>query len=76
MFNDQLETKRTVTMTYTFDFYEDQEEIKNLVSYRDAYSKLFDIYNLVRTELKHGDEELSDHMERLLEDIKELAWID
>lgn len=65
-----------ITITYTFDMYEDAEELKNLVGYRDAYSKLFDIYNLVRSELKHGDEELSDHIERLLEEIKELAYTD
>lgn len=67
---------RTVEVKFTFDFYEDQEEMKNLMNYRDAYSKLWDIYNLVRTELKHGDEELSDHMDRLLEEIRELAWVD
>lgn len=65
-----------VTITYTFDMYEDAEEIKNLVGYRDAYSKLFDIYNLVRTELKHGEEELSDNVDRLLEEIKELSYTD
>ena len=63
-----------LTITYTFDLYEDAEDLKNLVGYRDAYSKLFDIYNLVRTELKHGDEELSDHVYRLLEEIKDLAY--
>lgn len=69
-------TEHPVTLTFTFDFYEDADEIKKLADYREAYSRLWDIYSLCRTELKHGDEELSDHVDRLLENIKELAYID
>lgn len=67
---------RTVTVTYTFDYYEDQEHLKMLMGYRDAYIKLEDIYNLCRSELKHGEEELSDNVNRLLEEIKELSYVD
>lgn len=68
--------QRTVEIKYTFDFFEDREEIKQLVNYGDAYSRLWDICNLVRTELKHGPEEHSDHIDRLLEEIKDLAWVE
>lgn len=68
-------TNRTVEIKYTFDYWEDAEEIRMLLGYKDAFSNLFDIYNLCRSELKHGDEELSHHINRLLEEIKDLARI-
>ena len=68
--------KRTIEIKFTFDYWEDQEEIKHLLNYKDYYCNLFDIYNLVRSELKHGSEPLSDHIERLLEEVKDLAWFD
>lgn len=70
------ETNRTVEVKFTFDYWQDEEELKHLLNFRDYYGRLFDIYNMVRTQLKHGDEELSDNIERLLEEIKDLAWVD
>ena len=69
-------TKRPVSITHTFDYFEDQEYIKMLTDHRDFCIKLEDIYNLCRSQLKHGDEELSDTIEKLLEDIKELAYVE
>ncbi len=58
---------------YEFDKYEDAEELRTFQRCDEMSGALFDIYNEVRSELKHGDEELSDHIEALLEDIKELS---
>lgn len=58
---------------YEFDYYEDQELLKDFQRSPDYHSALFDIYNIVRSELKHGEEEKTDHMERLLEEILEMA---
>ena len=62
------------TFTIEYDFYEEREEISRMINYQDAYSKLNDIYQLVRTELKHGPEEHTDHIDRLLEEIKEISY--
>lgn len=62
-------------VTYEFDYYEERELIEMHTNVTQMYSALFDIYNMVRSELKHGDEELSPHIDRLLEDIKDLAGI-
>ena len=58
---------------FEFDYYEDREEIDSLRQCSDMGSALHEIYNMVRTKLKHGDEELSDDIENLLERIKEEA---
>lgn len=64
------------TFTVEYDFYEERESISRMINYQEAYGKLDDIYQLVRTELKHGPEEHTDHIERLLEEIKEISWLD
>ncbi len=58
---------------YEFDKYEDAEELRKFQKCDEMSCALNEIYQSVRTELKHGDEELSDHIEGLLEDIKEYS---
>jgi len=64
------------TFTIEYDFFEEHEEISRMINYQEAYSKLFEIHQLVRTELKHSPEEHSIHIERLLNEIKEISYID
>ncbi len=58
---------------FEFDYYEDREEIDSLRQCGDMHCALNEIYNLARTQLKHGDEELSQEIENLLERVKEEA---
>lgn len=60
---------------FEFDYYEDREEVKAIHNIHNTRSALDEIYNLVRNELKHGQEELSDHINELLERIQEEAAI-
>jgi hypothetical protein len=60
-------------VTFEYDLHDDYEELEMHRRCGDMYSALFEIYNMVRTELKHGDEELSDHIDQLLERIKQEA---
>lgn len=68
--------RRGPKVTFTFDYWEDREEMLQMLNYSEPYCKLNEIYNMVRSELKHGEEELSDHVVRLLEQIKEEAWME
>ncbi|MCK5017459.1 MAG: hypothetical protein KAS32_10365 [Candidatus Peribacteraceae bacterium] len=62
-------------VTYEFDLNEDEYELRLFQFADKMYFSLDIIYNIVRNELKHGDEELSDHIDRLLERIQEEAYI-
>lgn len=61
---------------FEFDYFEHRQEIQDILNCGRAYSDLDEIYNLVRSQLKHGDEELSPNIENLLVQIKELAYRD
>ena len=61
--------------TFEYDLPDDENELKLAFYAGELFSALCDIHSMVRNELKHGDEELSDHIERLLEMIKEEASI-
>ena len=61
---------------FEFDYFENHQEILNILNCGQAYGDLNEIYSLVRTELKHGDEELSTHIENLFERIKGIAYRD
>lgn len=61
---------------FEFDYFENRKEIQDILNCDQAYDDLNEIYNLVRSELKHGDEELSPNLENLLDRIKELAYRD
>lgn len=41
--------------------HDDADDVRIYQNTVKMHSALLDIYNMVRTELKHGDEELSDH---------------
>ncbi len=56
---------------FEFDYYEDAEELAIFRESPRMATALNEIYNVVRTELKHGDEELSSNINHLLEIIKE-----
>ena len=60
-------------VTFEYDTYEEGDIIKMTHQSLDMAIALGDIYNLVRSELKHGDEELSKTIDHLLEQIKELS---
>ena len=60
---------------FEFDYYEDKDEIEELRRCSQYSTALYEIYNLSRSQLKHGDEPLSDNIYKLLEEIKQLAGI-
>ena len=62
-------------ITYEFDSDADAFDLSLFQHGNKLYFSLDEIYNLVRNELKHGNEELSDHIEQLLEKIREKAAI-
>ena len=62
-------------VTFEFDIFEDASELKMYKKIDHMYMALATIYDLVREELKHGDEPLSEHIEKLLEDVKSEAAI-
>ena len=60
-------------VTFEFDSFEDAEELATFQQALEQNGAMGDIYNLVRTELKHSDEDHSDDIEMLLERIKEIS---
>lgn len=60
-------------VTFEFDYYEDRSEVSMIQNAGKMYCALFEIYNIIRTEFKHGDEEFSDYVDKLLERIQEEA---
>ena len=79
MIDDKLSPQRAESrakVIFEFDYYENRDEIECVLKCSEAYSDLNEIYNLVRSQLKHGDEELSPKIESLLLQIRELAYRD
>jgi hypothetical protein len=61
---------------YEYDSNEEKWNIELINNAFNMYCALDEIYNIVRTELKHGQEELSDHIDGILEKIlQESAFI-
>ena len=58
---------------FEFDSYDDAEELETFQNSVNMSIALSDIYSLVRSELKHGDQILSQQTDKLLEDIKEIS---
>lgn len=58
---------------FEFDYQEDHEEICRIHAVRRMHIALDTIYGMTRSELKHGEEELSPNIVKLLEDIKNEA---
>jgi len=55
----------------SLDYYEDAELIKMHQNCSDMSVALDEIYYEIRSEFKYGEEELSSHVEKLLENIQE-----
>lgn len=52
---------------------DEKEEVKAFLSMHIKTSALDEIYNLARTQLKHGDPEDKEGLVRVLEEIKAIA---
>ena len=61
---------------YEFDFYEDREILETFQRSVRYCLALDEIYNKIRTEFKHGSIEMDEKVERFLEEIQELAYVD
>lgn len=61
-------------ITFELDVEDDEHKIELYLNSQKMYNALHEIYNLCRSEIKHGDEELSDHIDDLLERIKEESY--
>lgn len=60
-------------VTYEFDFFEEREDRQIFENAHEMSSSLFDIYEKVRFQLKYGEEDLSEAIENLLEEIQEIS---
>lgn len=56
---------------FEFDYYEDSCDLEMFRRASEMSESLNVIYNMVRSQLKHGDEKLSSNVEDLLEIILE-----
>lgn len=65
-----------VTVSYEFDYYEDQSALKQLMAAQDAHSALWDVDQELRNRLKHGNDEwLNDEgIQNYLEKLREMIW--
>lgn len=66
----------TVKIEYTFDYFEDRKQFKNLVNAENAQDLLYEIDQDIRAKLKYGDcawleGEASLYLEHLREQIAE-----
>ena len=61
-------------VSYEFDFYEDREDLEIFQKSLDMSSSIFEVYNLIRMELKHNyhDEKTI----RLLERIQSNLYVE
>ena len=61
------------SVKFEMDYFEDSELIEAHMNCMKMASALHDIYEISRGQLKYSEEELSDHIEKLLEEIKEIS---
>lgn len=47
----------TIEVKYTFDYYEDKDEVAILQKHKDHYSALNDVANLIRSLFKYSEKE-------------------
>ena len=60
-----------VTVTHQFDYYEERDELRDLMRWRDARYVLHEIDQDLRSKLKHGNNEwLTDEAQVFLEDLR------
>jgi len=60
---------------FEFDAYEESTDVKRFINSGDMYSNADEAYYIARNRLKYG-ENVSDEEERVLEQIKELLYLD
>lgn len=60
-------------VTFEFDWIEESERVDTFLKSQEMSFAMHEIYHIVRGELKHGEEELSDHVDALFEKIKEIS---
>lgn len=60
-------------ITFEFNIPEENDMVDLIHRAEEMYLALDEIYNATRNELKHGNEELSKHVDALLERIKDRA---
>lgn len=58
-------------VTFEFDKYKDSDDLAIHQSANDMHYALCDIFNMCRSELRYGNEELSNHIILLLDRIYE-----
>ena len=66
----------TVKINYEFDFFEEQDSLKQLIASQDAYRVLYALDQQLRTTIKHGEQkwlegEAGDYLEHLRDQIAE-----
>jgi hypothetical protein len=63
------------TVTYTFDSYEDADELRMHQRVSDMQSAIYETSKLIRSELKHGEWE-NEKVYELLERLSETLWVE
>jgi len=65
-----------IRVTYDFDYYEEQSELKELMAAQHARGALWEVDQELRNILKHGDHEwLADEgVQNYLEKLREMIW--
>lgn len=58
---------------FEFDYYEDKDIIKEHQRAIDMSCALDDIYNHIRSEFKHGSLEMSEGVERFIQEIQDMT---
>jgi hypothetical protein len=61
-------------VTYEFDLREDLDDLKIFQHGDEMYGALWQIYNLCRSQMKHG-EDIPPELEHVLEEIKDLSAV-
>lgn len=65
-----------ITVTYKFDYYGEQSELKELMSAQHARSALWEVDQELRTKIKYGDDKLfqTEGVQNYLEKIREMIF--
>jgi len=64
-----------VTVTHEFDYYEERQELMELIHGRDAKGALFEVDQELRAKLKYGEDEwLTEPVQKYLEHMRDMIW--
>jgi len=64
-----------ITIQHEFDFYEERDEIKDILSSHDYKSLICDIDQEIRSKLKYGEDKwLTEDVYDYLQHIREMIW--